>query len=102
VSRHRWLSIRPQPNELPFVGAARAWKCYDSLPKDVPTLAGDKFKLFEREPFHRSLGLQQKGNVWTLDIGRSSRAIAYRDGNDFHRFWIGSHEEYNNLLRRWK
>lgn len=65
-------------------------------------LADPKYLLFEREPFHPSLGLKQKGEVWTVDIGRSYRAIAYRNGNDFHWFWIGSHEEYNKLLRRVK
>jgi hypothetical protein len=74
------------------------WKCYDGLPADVRTQAA----LFEQEPFHPSLGLQQKGEVWTVDIGRSYRAIAYREGNDFHWFWIGSHEAYNKLLRRVK
>ena len=78
------------------------WKCCDSLPKNVRILADEKFLLFERDPFHPSLALQQKGEVWTVDVGRSYRAIAYREGNNFHWFWIGSHEAYNNLLRRWK
>jgi hypothetical protein len=76
------------------------WKCYDTLPAAVRTLADGKFVLFEQNPFHPSLGLKQKGEVWTVDIGRSYRAIAYRIGNDFHWFWIGSHEAYNTLLRR--
>jgi hypothetical protein len=46
--------------------------------------------------------LKQKGEVWTVDVGRSYRAIAYRTGDKFHRFWIGSHEAYNKLLRRVK
>lgn len=78
------------------------WKCYDSLPGNAQVLADDKFALFEGDPFHPSLALQQKGDVWTVDVGRSYRAVAYRDGNDFHWFWIGSHEAYNHLLRRWK
>jgi len=78
------------------------WKCYDGLPADVRMQADKKYALFEQEPFHPSLGLQQKGQVWTVDVGRSYRAIAYREGNDFHWFWIGSHEAYNKLLRRVK
>ena len=65
-------------------------------------LADDKFAIFEQDPFHRSLGLRQKGAVWTVDVGRSNRAIAYRTGDDFHWFWIGSQEAYNRLLRRVK
>jgi hypothetical protein len=76
------------------------WKCYESLPANVRVLADAKFALFQSEPFHPSLALKQKGEVWTVDIGRSYRAIAYREGNDFHWFWIGTHEAYNNLLPR--
>jgi len=78
------------------------WKCYAALPKNVQALADNKSLLFESDPFHPSLGLQQKGDVWTVDVGRSYRVIAYREGNDFHWFWIGSHESYNNLLDRWR
>ena len=76
------------------------WKCYDALPETIRALADDKYALFERDPFHPSLGLAQKGAVWTIDVGRSWRAIAHRSGDDFHWFWIGSHEAYNKLLRR--
>ena len=78
------------------------WKCYDALPENTQALADAKHALFEQEPFHPSLGLKQKGEVWTVDVGRSYRAIAYRTGDEFHWFWIGSHEAYNKLLRRLK
>ena len=78
------------------------WKSYEKLPGHVRELADKKFALFTEEPFHPSLGLQQKGEVWTVDIGRSYRAIAVREENDFHWFWIGSHEAYNQLLRKLK
>ena len=76
------------------------WRCYESLPANVQALADGKFALFERDPFHSSLALKQKGSVWTVNVGRSYRAIAYRDGDNFHWFWIGSHEAYNKLLSR--
>jgi hypothetical protein len=76
------------------------WDCYDRLPESVRSLADKKYVLFQENPFHPSLGLQQKGEVWTIDIGRSYRALAWREGNDFHWYWIGSHEAYNKLLRR--
>ena len=76
------------------------WKCYEKLPDHVRRLADKKFELFQQEPFHPSLGLKQKGQVWTVEIGRSYRAIALREEDDFHWFWIGSHETYNQLLRR--
>jgi hypothetical protein len=77
------------------------WKCYNKLPDDIRTLADKKFELFSHEPLH-SLGLQQKGQVWTVDIGRSYRAFALREESDLHWFWIGSHEAYNRLLSRFR
>lgn len=68
------------------------WKCYESLPEGVRALADAKFALFEGDPFHPSMALKQKGEVWTADVGRSYRAIAHREGNNFHWFWIGTHE----------
>ena len=62
------------------------WKCYGALPENTKALADAKYALFEQEPFHPSLGLQQKGGVWTVDVGRSYRAIAYRTGDEFHWF----------------
>lgn len=56
------------------------WKCYEALPASVQTLSDAKYALFRQSPFHPSLGLQQKGDVWTVDIARSYRAIAYLRG----------------------
>ncbi|SPE41226.1 conserved hypothetical protein [Candidatus Sulfopaludibacter sp. SbA3] len=78
------------------------WKCYQSLPANVQALADAKFALFEKDPFHPSLALKQKGEVWTADVGRSYRVIAYREGDIFHWFWIGTHEAYNNVLSRFR
>jgi hypothetical protein len=73
-----------------------------NLPKSVQKLAGQKYRLFQQNPFHASLGLEAKGAVWTVEVGRSYRAAARRHGDTFVWFWIGSHEEYNNLLKRWR
>ncbi|MGA2594524.1 MAG: hypothetical protein ABSH32_31885 [Bryobacteraceae bacterium] len=51
-----------------------------------PSLGRPKFALFEADPFHRSLALKQKGEVWTADVGRSYRAIAYREGDNVRWF----------------
>ena len=48
-------------------------------PTEVQDLAVEKYELFKHDPFHPSLGFQAKGRVWTVDIGRSYRAIANRN-----------------------
>ena len=80
----------------------RFWKLFALLPEQVQDLAIEKYELFKQDPYHSSLGFQAKGKVWTVAVGRSYRAIARRFGNDLHWVWIGSHEDYNNVLRRLK
>ena len=80
----------------------RFWQLYRELPAEVRRLADKQYELFREDPFHPSLHLKQVGEVWTVRIGRSHRAIGYREGDAFYWGWIGSHEAYNKLLRRMK
>ena len=75
-------------------------KLYLDLPSEVQTLADEKYRLFQQDPFHPSLEFEAKGKVWSVAIGRSYRAIARRSGNGLYWVWIGSHEDYNKVLRR--
>ena len=77
-------------------------KLYAGLPDAVQELADEKYRLFMQEPFHPSLEFRARGKVWTVAIGRSYRAIARRFRNDLRWVWIGTHEDYNNVLRRLK
>ena len=38
------------------------------------------------------------GNVWSVRIGGGYRSLAVLDGDTFHWFWIGTHDEYERLL----
>ena len=89
---------------MPFQSFAseRFWQLYSELPPAVQRLADKQYELFREDPFHPSLHLKQVRDVWTVRIGRSHRAIGYREGEIFHWGWIGSHEAYNKLLRRMK
>jgi len=80
----------------------RFWQLYRELPGEVQRLADKQYELFRKDPFHVSLHLKQVGEVWTVRIGRSHRAIGYREGDAFYWGWIGSHEAYNKLLQRIK
>jgi hypothetical protein len=77
-------------------------KLYVDLPNGVQKLADEKYSLFQQDPFHPSLEFQAKGKVWRVVIGRSYQDIARRFGNDLYWVWIGSHEDYNHVLKRLK
>jgi hypothetical protein len=40
------------------------------------------------------------GDIWSVRVGRNYRALAKRLPDAWLWFWIGSHEDYNKLLRR--
>jgi len=60
---------------------ASFWQCYDALPEHVQKLAKKNFALFKINSRRPSLGFQNKGGVYTVEIVRSYRAIA-RDRSD--------------------
>jgi hypothetical protein len=53
-----------------------SWKCYKRLPVHVQKLADKNFALFRDNPWHPSLGFAKKGEIYTVEIGRSYRALA--------------------------
>ena len=73
------------------------WKCYHQLPQRVQNLADKNFALFKVSPRHPSLDFKKKGGVYTVEVGRSYRALARERNGDYHWFWIGTHEEYNKF-----
>jgi len=72
------------------------WRSYEQLPPHIQKL--DKnFALFKANPRHPSLGFRKKGGVYTVEIGRSYRALARERKGHYYWFWIGTHEDYNNF-----
>jgi hypothetical protein len=37
--------------------------------------------------------------VWSVRVGRQYRALAIEGGDRFQWFWIGTHSEYDRLIR---
>jgi len=73
------------------------WRCYEKLPVHVQKLADKNFALFKANPWHASLGSSKKGEIYTVEIGRSYRALARERTGHYYWFWIGTHEEYNKF-----
>jgi hypothetical protein len=58
--------------------------------------------LFEADPFHQSLQFKQlRGlDLWSVRIGASHRALAIRADDVVTWYWIGTHAEYDQIVRR--
>jgi len=72
-----------------------------ALPKDIRKKARDAYKLWQRDPKHRSLRMKKvdkEGDVWSVRIDRQHRAVGVMKEGAMIWFWIGKHDEYERLL----
>jgi hypothetical protein len=62
--------------------------------------ASKQYKLFQVDPFHRSLHFKEIApGLWSARINKGYRALAYREGDLLNWFWIGTHAEYDRLVK---
>lgn len=75
---------------------------FADLPPEIQEQAAKQYALFAENPLHRSLRLKQIGNIWSVRVSRSYRAVATREADLFTWFWIGPHDQYEEILKRMK
>jgi hypothetical protein len=77
----------------------RFWTAYDGLPASIQKLADANFELLKRDPRHPSLQFKKVGRFWSVRVGLRYRALAVETGDAYLWFWIGSHGDYDRLIR---
>jgi hypothetical protein len=81
--------------------ASRAfWDAYQRLPEQVRALADKNYALLKENPQHPSLQFKKVGRFWSVRVGLRYRALAVEAKGDLVWFWIGSHADYDALIRR--
>ncbi len=78
-------------------------KAFDRLPPRVREQARGAFVRFAEDPQHPSLEFKQvhpSQPIFSVRVSRGYRALAYRRPDRWVWFWIGSHAEYDGLLKR--
>jgi hypothetical protein len=78
----------------------RFWYCYRRLPANVQQLANGCFELLKNDSRHPSLQFKKVGQFWSARVGLHYRAVAVEYGQDLLWFWIGTHADYDALLRQ--
>lgn len=76
---------------------------YRALPRTVRQQARQAYALFRRDPHHPSLRFRQvhpTRPIVSARVGMHHRVVGIRENNDIFWFWIGSHAEYDHLLRQ--
>jgi len=77
-------------------------KAYAQLPEHVRRRAREAYRLFRDNPEHPSLRFKQvhaTRPIYSARVGLGYRALALRDGDVVVWFWIGTHADYDQLIR---
>jgi len=80
----------------------RFWRRYAELPTEIQRLADKAYTQWRDNPHHPALDfkeLQGAKGRFSVRVGAHYRAIARLSGGGVEWVWIGTHEEYNRLLR---
>ena len=72
---------------------------YRQLPGEIQDLADRCYELLKQDSRYLSLHFKKVGQFWSVRIGIHYRALAVEENDDIAWFWIGTHAEYDNLLR---
>ncbi len=68
------------------------WKHYRKL-------ADKNYDLLKQNPKHPSLHFKKVGQFWAVRVGIKYRALAYEVESGVLWFWIGSHADYDQLIK---
>ena len=77
--------------------------CLRELPDDVRTLARRTYARWQADPRHPALQFKRihpRDPIYSVRIGLHWRSVCIIDNNTAVWFWIGSHAEYDALIRK--
>ena len=77
----------------------RFWKHFDALPADIQVLARQRFRLWQKHPFHPSLHFKElRPQLWSVRINQKYRVLAWQQDDLIIWFWIGTHNAYDGKI----
>jgi len=75
------------------------WLAYRALPLSAKHAADKNYAILKENPKHPSLHFKKSGKYWSIRVGMHYRALAVEIEDGLLWFWIGSHAEYDKLIR---
>jgi mRNA-degrading endonuclease RelE of RelBE toxin-antitoxin system len=78
-------------------------KGLSDLPASVQEQAAKAYALWKEDPYHPSLQFKrvsQKQPIYSVRISLNYRVLGLLESNHIYWYWIGAHDEYDELLRR--
>jgi hypothetical protein len=81
------------------LASPKFWAAYRALPQPVRALADNNFALLKADPDHPSLHFKRVGQFFSVRVGLRYRALALPVDEGMLWFWIGTHADYDTLLK---
>ena len=75
------------------------WDCFNLLPEAVRRLATANYAMLRADARHPSLHFKRVGRLWSVRVGIGHRALAINGDGGPIWFWIGSHADYDHIVR---
>ncbi|WP_293337504.1 hypothetical protein [Microcoleus sp. CAWBG58] len=75
----------------------------ESLPASVQEQADKAYALWQEDPYHPSLQfkrISQKQPIYSARVSINYRVLGLLEADRIYWYWIGSHDEYDELLKR--
>ena len=75
----------------------------EKLPRNVQVQAKEAYRLFRNNPRHPSLSFKKvhsKRPIYSVRISLNHRAIGILDRDKIVWFWIGEHDQYEQMLKQ--
>ncbi len=80
----------------------RFWKLYDLLPRDIQKRAAKAYQLWKKNPAHPGLHFKrvdEEESIYSARVTDDFRVLGALDGDTVIWFWIGTHDEYERMLK---
>ena len=77
--------------------------CFGALPESVKAQARKAYRLWRQDPAHPSLQFKKvhaTEPVYSARVSLGWRVLGLLEGDTVYWFWIGSHADYDRLLKQ--
>jgi len=73
------------------------------LPEEIQKQANDAYHQFRRDPYHPGLHFKRvhsTRSIYAIRISKDYRALGLQQDGEIIWFWIGSHSDYDKILKQ--
>lgn len=80
-------------------------KLLANLPKEIQQQSKEAYRRFRDNPYYPSLyfkRIHSTQSIYSVRISRDYRAVGVQHSNEIIWFWVGSHSDYDRMLKKLK